>query len=268
MKKLSIVFFPVLFLILILSFKNGPAKRNHDKTGSPLSDGKCTDCHSAGSFGVSLDIKMFDGDEQVNKYVPGHKYKFKYRIKHVGNPKKYGFQTTFLDSTNLFAGLFEDVPNGFQISELNNVKYIEHSSPGDNEFLNFEWMSPDSSVGDITVYFGGIAANGNGSTSGDGGAVRTFVIEEQTTGTDDMELSRKDDFEFNFDYENNILVINLLTDVNLTGRIISINGTVVKSFEISNKSREIIDLNHLKTGVYIVQAAAKNKKRSMKFFKL
>ncbi len=267
---IQIFLFSFLSIIILMSFGNGPALRNHDKTGSPLSDGKCFDCHSAGKYGVSLDIKMYDKDSVVSEYVPGHSYKFKYRVKHVGNPAKYGFQTVFLDSTNTSVGKFDSILSGFQITTLNNVDYVEHSSARPLEFMNFYWKAPEESVGDITIYFGGIAANGNGGNSGDGGAVTSLVITPKNTSANRSVLIADELFTIKTNPVNNFLILDYQDNsIESKGRIFSNTGQIISSFGIDPNQTEIsINAGDFKPGLYIVQIVSGNKYLSKKFIKI
>lgn len=172
-----------LFLIFLITsaYINGPAKRGHDKTGSPVSSGKCLDCHSGGQYSPSLSIKMLDGDMEVNSYEPGKTYTLKYQLFNTGSPAAFGFQTTVLDPSNQFAGSFGTVPSGFQQTTLKEVKYVEHSSPRPLSSFQIDWTAPAESNETITIYAGSVAVNGNNNTGGDGGDVDALVLQPATS---------------------------------------------------------------------------------------
>jgi hypothetical protein len=256
MKFVSVTFF--LFIVLVyglLSFGNGPASRNHDKTGSPLSDGKCMDCHSAGMFGVSLEIKMFEGETEVTKYTPGNKYKLKYIVKNIGNPSKYGIQTVVLNSDNKDAGDFDSFSSGFNAVNHKEATYIEHSSPQSLGFLNVDWIAPESGSGEITVYAGAIAANGNDGNSGDGGAIATLVLNENTSSNSDIVINSNDLFSLKTNLVNDYLAINLSnTNKASQGRIISQNGIVVKTFKIDSQLDYFeLNVSNINPGIFFIQ---------------
>lgn len=268
MKNVVLVFvLGFVSLFLLYSFGNGPAKRNHDKTGSPLSDGKCMQCHSAGKFGVNLEIKMFDGDQEVTEYVPGHTYKFQYEVKHTGNPSKYGFQTVFLDSENNGVGTFDSIRSGFQVSTLNNVDYVEHSSPRSLEFMNFDWTAPVTGVGDITIYFGGIAANGNGGTGGDGGQVTSMTLKESTTSSTELVKEDIDFYLLNNPVSDRLRIMFSNFDEEKQVAVYSISGNRVFNAQTDDSEIEINAVN-LPKGLYITRVIINNKVISKKFIKL
>ncbi len=257
MKKILINSLIMIFVIILgFSFKSGVAKKGHDKTGSPLSNGKCFNCHKAGKFGVSLEMKMFEDSTEVENYEPGHRYKLKFHIKHTGNPSKYGFQLTALNQDNKSAGKFENIPSGFALRKLKGVDYIDHTSPRSLEFLNVDWVAPDSNLGDVTVYFGGIAANGNEGTSGDGGAVNSFKIAEGASSSKDIEaLSSGDLFVLNGNPAFGVIILDNLKYSDFTYRIISRDGRIIRKskFENQKSNTAIINISNLNNGLYFIQ---------------
>ncbi len=255
MKKILINSLVIIFVIVLgFSFKKGVAKKGHDKTGSPLSDGKCFNCHKAGKYGVSLEMKIFEDSTEVQNYEPGHRYKLKFHIKHTGNPSKYGFQLTALSKDKKSAGKFENLPSGFALRKLKGVDYIDHTSPRSLEFLNVDWVAPDSNSGDVTVYFGGIAANGNGSTSGDGAAVNSFKIPDGTSSSNDI-VHNSDLFDMNGNISTGVINLVNLKYSEFTYRIISRDGLILRksNLETPNSNTVRIDIRDLKNGLYFIQ---------------
>jgi len=264
-------YFQILFLVTLttiaFSFKHGVTKKGHDKTGSPLSDGKCFNCHKAGKYGVSLEMKIFEDSSEVQNYIPGHRYKLKFHIKHTGNPAKYGFQLTALDKNNKNGGKFENIPSGFALRQLKGVNYIDHTNPGNIEFLNVDWVAPDSNAGDITVYFGGIAANGNGGTSGDGGAVNSFIISDGTSDAIDLDKPVEELFVLKSNISNSYLELDQLKYSKYDYRIISGDGRIIKraSIDKTSSNSAIVDISGLKQGLYFIQVLAHGKSTAKSF---
>ena len=266
-KKYFQILFVVFLVTFAFSFKHGVTKKKHDKTGSPLSDGKCFDCHNAGKYGVSLEMKIFEDSSEVQNYTPGHRYKLKFHIKHTGNPAKYGYQITVLDKNNKNGGKFENVPSGFALRQLKGVNYIDHTEPGNIEFLNVDWVAPDSNAGDVTVYFGGIAANGNGGTGGDGGAVNSFKISDGTSNAIDLDKPVEDLFVLKSNLSNRFLELYNLKYSKYDYRIVSGDGIIIKYASINNASSNptFIDISDLKQGLYFIQVLAQGKSTAKSF---
>lgn len=142
-----------------------------DLTGSPLGTGSCNGCHSGGNFAPSVSAELLDGTTLVNQFQPGKAYTLRVRINASGSPARYGFQAVALSGAdNVKAGTFGTAPAGFRKTVLQNREYVEHSSPRSANTLEIQWTAPATSTESVRFYVSGIAANNNGSSSGDGSA--------------------------------------------------------------------------------------------------
>lgn len=142
-----------------------------DLTGSPLGDGFCSGCHSGGNFSPSISAELLDAGVAVSQYQPGKSYTLRIRVNASGSPARYGFQAVALSGAdNVKAGSFGTAPTGFRKTNLQDREYVEHSSPRSANTLEIQWTAPASSGESVRFYVSGIAANNNGSSSGDGSA--------------------------------------------------------------------------------------------------
>ncbi|HZH30165.1 MAG TPA: PQQ-dependent sugar dehydrogenase [Pyrinomonadaceae bacterium] len=134
----------------------------------------CRECHlpdSSGTGGISINLPP--------NYVPGRTYQIS--VVHTNadqTRRRWGFQLTALDDTNLKAGTLSASGDGLT-QVLNNQgpfpsrQYIEHTSAGtfDNRTggatWSFNWTAPAEDVGPVTFYAAGNHANGNGNSDGD-----------------------------------------------------------------------------------------------------
>lgn len=186
---LYIVFGITFCAFLFTNNSSGPANAQRtDRTGSPLSPGTCgrSGCHSGGNFSPSMTAELLKDGVAVTAYEPGEDYTLRISIAASGTPTRYGFQTVALMGTNdENAGEFDSAPIGFSKVTLSNRVYVEHNSPRTNDFLEIKWEAPAAGSGDVRFYAAGIAANGNGSTSGDGTAALAdpLTITEATTSS-------------------------------------------------------------------------------------
>ncbi len=183
----------ILFgLGIFLSFgnSNGPAAvQGKDRTGGPLADGFCVNCHSSGAFNPAISVQLFNEDlELVDKYQPNEPYTIRVTINADTTAQRYGFQLTALyGADNLRAGTLGSIP-GTHVTVLNNRQYAEHGQSSTNNTWDIPWTAPVDGVGDIRFYAAGIAANNSSTSSGDG-ATRLndpVVIAEVTSGSNDL----------------------------------------------------------------------------------
>ena len=173
MKAKYFLFTPLLvgFLYLMLiSNASGPASAgNGNRTGSPLSNGTCSNCHSGGSFGTSITASVTDLlGSPVTVYIPGESYYVEYQVSSTSGAPKYGFQSIMLTSANANAGDFDStLTTNTQITNLSGKKLPEQSAKSTTGFFKVRWVAPVVGTGTVTLYYIGNAVNSNTSTSGD-----------------------------------------------------------------------------------------------------
>ena len=154
--------------------------------GSVGSDGTCGNvgCHFQGNFSPTASIQLLDGSDEVTEYEPGKAYTVRVSIvAGDGTPNSYGFQAVPLDGSENQAGSWSDVGNGQQAVAVDNREYLEHSNSSQDNAFESEWTAPELGTGDVTFYAAGIAANNNGTSTGDGTANTSLVIAESVVNS-------------------------------------------------------------------------------------
>jgi glucose/arabinose dehydrogenase len=134
----------------------------------------CRECHLPEDSGTGRIVI-----NAPQTYVPGRTYRIS--VVHTNadqTRRRWGFQLTALDDTNLKAGTLSTSGDGLT-QVLDNQgpfpsrQYIEHTSLGtfDNRIggatWTFDWTAPPEDVGPVTFYAAGNHANGNGNSDGD-----------------------------------------------------------------------------------------------------
>lgn len=157
--------------------------QDRDRTGGPVADGFCGNCHSGGNFGTALSLSLHDENgDTVTAYQPGAKYSLRMKVTGEG-ASGFGFQAVALASDQAGAGTYGAPESGSQVTTINGRDYFEHSSRSTNGEWNIEWTAPETGAGDLTFYFAGNAVDGAGGTSGDQPATDSLtIIEEMTSG--------------------------------------------------------------------------------------
>lgn len=254
----------VLFVAL-QSRSSGPGgTANLQVTGAPGSvgsEGTCanTGCHNAGSFSPNISIELLDGTDPVSVYQPGKAYTLRVSVAETdGSPTGYGFQAASLDGSDNQAGTWGTLGSGTQTTTLSSRDYLEHSSMADVGTFESEWIAPAAGTGDVTVYAAGIAANGNGGATGDGTAAISATIGEDpvnSTYDPNSEIASMDIFPNPVNETLNLQINSRITG-DYTVRILDLMGKVVTTTAISLQNGEQINnipVNHLSTGMYVVQ---------------
>lgn len=169
LKFFFIVFIPLLILVLGFSWFNAGGRAGY--TGSP-GEITCAGCHGQYPLNSGIGMMQIETNLPNHQYAPGHTYQINVKIKHVGK-SLFGFGLESLDTSNSSVGAFvvTDPVRTHVVNALNGRPNMTHKANGgasvDSALFSFDWTAPLSDVGDVTFYFSGNAADGNGSTSGD-----------------------------------------------------------------------------------------------------
>lgn len=243
-----------------------------DRTGSPVAQGFCGTCHSANAFNSSLTITVLDGMNTVTSYEPGVTYTVQVNISDDGNASVYGFQAVALDAADNSSGDFGAAPAGLQTVMVAGRDYIEHNSPSNSGSFEFNWTAPAAATGDVTLYASGNAANGNGSTGGDGASTGSLTLTETVSSLfevktlpvsldifpnpvqDILNLSIESDIRGTFD----------LNVFNLKGQLLQ---QEVVQLSVTNSYQQV-NVDNLPKGNYILQLTDEDKMITKKMIKL
>ncbi|WP_107038634.1 choice-of-anchor V domain-containing protein [Brumimicrobium mesophilum] len=136
-----------------------------DRTGSPLSAATCAACHNGGAFGASISMQLLDNGVPVTTYTAGNNYTIEYTVS--GSSNGFGFQGGALTSANAAGGSFSSPSAGAQTVSISGRPYVEHLGLSTSGTFQATWTAPAANTGSVNFYGIGIAANGNGGTSGD-----------------------------------------------------------------------------------------------------
>lgn len=139
-------------------------------TGAP-GESSCRECHSGGPTGGTLSINGLPAN-----YSPNQEITLTVRLAQQ-NRARFGFQLTAIDDTGKRAGDLTPNDNRTQ-TQTSNIngnqrQYINHTGSGNAPVSSglgswtFRWKAPAQSVGRVTFYVAGNAANGNFNQTGD-----------------------------------------------------------------------------------------------------
>lgn len=142
-------------------------------------------CHNStpntGTGAAMLDIM----EDISNGYVPGATYSVMPFVSQDGSTKS-GFQTVALLSNGQGAGTVTITYIKTKVDTAGGKEYVSHTPSGNlNVGLHdwmYDWTAPPQGSGTVTIYGAFIAANGNGSASGDSIYTDSLVIPEMSTG--------------------------------------------------------------------------------------
>ncbi len=248
---------------------SGPgARQGKDRTGGPISEGFCANCHSGGSFGTDVNITLLSDMDTISEYIPETAYTLRVTIVAEG-AEGYGFQAVALDAANQGAGSYGAPGDGIKVSPVGGIDYAEHSTRSTSNTFEIEWTAPAAGAGPIGFYAAGNAVNGNSGTSGDLADTASLMIAEAVlSGITDlaseinMKVAPSPAVEFvKVSWSNEVAQVRDL-------RIISVSGKTLQKSVVSQEinSMEIM-VSDYPTGVYFVQAISDKGIQTMRFLK-
>lgn len=236
---------------LLMSSSTG---RDDGRTGSPgdLSI-TCASCHSGGSFGASISITT---DIPSGGYQTSTQYEISVNIS--SSASAHGFQLAAeRTSDDAKVGTFTAGTG----SRVTNSR-ITHSNPNQNSW-SFQWTSPSTDQGAVKFYAAGNAANGDGETSGDQIATTSTSAFTVLGVYREMQL----DFAMYPNPSSAYLTIQLPTEISKAEvNVYDLTGRLLKTAAITSEL-QTIDVQHLSTGIYVLQIHADGKIGTRQFIK-
>ncbi len=156
-------------------------------TGSP-GESKCNNCHNTYTLNTGGGSVTLGGISNW-QYIPGQTYNMTLTVARAGN-SLFGLGLEALTSSNTNAGTLVITNSSTQIktktingvSRNNVVHTFNGGASADLKVFSFNWVAPATNVGPVTMYYNGVAANGNGNENNDYVYSGSQVISPVTTG--------------------------------------------------------------------------------------
>lgn len=242
---------------LWISASGGVAQnQSKDRTGSPVSDVACTQCHMAtGNFSTSAIIQLTDmSGGSVTAYVPGESYNLKVRIQSSGNVG-HGFQVTGLLSDNTSAGTCSSPSVNTAITPLNGRWYFEQTGQISNGEYEMTWTAPAAGSGTVTFYGVALSHNGDGKTTGDEyvNIANSVITEDVSSG-----IAQVNELEVKL-FPNPVQnVLSVQSKNQITGiNVLDISGKqVLRTIGTGNLME--VNVSDLPSGTYFIQVGSEN----------
>ena len=192
------IYFILLFFINLTLFADpcSAALLGAAHSGAP-GEVSCAACHSGSSNSGPGSINYLIGNG-TSSYSPSELYTILFSMEE-DNVNQFGFQTVALKaSNNTNVGTFSltDTDETRLIEDDHNGSdriYVGHTICGaDTDTLGvkqwlFNWLAPDSDVGDIEFYLSSLATNHNHSTTGDHTYTQVITLSYNETILGDLD---------------------------------------------------------------------------------
>lgn len=134
-----------------------------DYSGSPLSSGNCSNCHSGGSSGGSVNLSGMP-----SSYVLGQTYPLTLTI-NDNNMVAGGFMITAVNTAaNSSIGSFSFAGGSGIRTQSDGLTHSNKKFAANGQVSwSFNWIAPNSGNGAVRFYFNGNAVNNDDDTGGD-----------------------------------------------------------------------------------------------------
>jgi hypothetical protein len=221
-KKMKRLALAVLLILttwsLVWGYANNPPNR---RTGAP-GENLCSGCHNSYTENSGSGILSTSG--LPASYDPLATYPVTVTLSESGQ-SSWGFEVVVKDSNSLQAGTLTITDATNTISGVSSgITYIKQTSAGTYAGTvngpvswGFNWTAPAAGTGKVYFYASGVAADDNGSSSGDYCYHISQEVPEKATGVSDNQSgggsARADRFELRQNYPN---PFNLATSINYT----------------------------------------------------
>jgi hypothetical protein len=269
MNKLVLLTISSAIVVGVSSFVMLSDNGRAGNTGSP-GETTCANsgCHTSFTVNTGPGSVRLTSNMANWQYVPGQTYTINAIVKYTGR-SLFGIGLEALTSANANAGTIV-VTNSARtqikmktvsgVARNNLVHQLNGGSSNDSCFFSFNWVAPATNIGNVTFYYAGICANGNGSESGDYVYNSSKVASPAgTTGVQQIVKNKNDLKVINLPGSN---LLHLSYSSNETGvvnaELYDIKGSMISSQEFGKKNDGNVELNmdilsEKRSGLYIVK---------------
>lgn len=219
----------------------------------------CTNCHGGTATNATAAQASITSTIPAAGYTPGTTYTITATVNFTGR-STFGFEVSPQNSAGTKLGTL--INTSSQTKLVGSNKYITHTQAGNSgantKSWTFDWTAPAAGTGAVTFYGSFMAANGNGTSSGD-------IVYRTSYAVSEAVASSVNEIQAN---TSALTVINLKNALQISYtaqsaasanvELYNLNGTLVSSTSFEQQNAGNVDLNvdvkdGLNTGIYIVK---------------
>ena len=262
-KKLLIAITVVATMSMFVAVKSGhsyptgaPSGVANDPSGGSAT---CTGCHNGTAIAATTQATITSNIPAAG-YTPGSVYTITGTVNYTGR-SVFGFEISPQNSAGTKLGTL--VVTSASTTKLVGNKYITQQQAGTtgttgSHTWSFNWTAPAAGSGSVTFWGAFLAANGNGSSSGDQTYKTSYTVAEAVaSGVNEVEANT-----------NALSVINLNSALHISYNaqssavanveLYNLQGALVSSSSFDKQNAGKVELNfdlkgELNTGIYIVK---------------
>jgi hypothetical protein len=245
-------------ILLTYSFSSGSPG---GKTGSPLDNESCTNCHAGAATPID---NWISSDIPTEGFTAGETYTITLHAMDQA-AVRFGFELT-AEGDEAKTGTFAitDAARTKLVSANNAVTHTNGGTDpiGHEITWEFNWTAPDPAPTTVTFYAAVNAANGNGQNTGDNIYLTSQSYNQFFVGLADHSLQEQIKV-----YPNPATsFVHVNAPANAELRVVDITGKIVLN-KNNTSANETLDLSNLSNGMYFVQVIHKSDMATIKLLK-
>jgi hypothetical protein len=245
-------------ILLTYSFSGGSPG---GKSGSPIDNANCTQCHAGATNPIDGWIASDIPDEG---FTAGETYLITLNATDE-DAARFGFELTAESGDSKIGTFTITDADRTQLKATSNS--VTHTFTGTDPIghditWSFEWTAPDPSPDEVSFYAAINAANGNGQNSGDKVYLTSRAHNQFFVGIADNML--KEQVNVYPNPATSFVNVNMPDNAEL--RLINITGQEMM-YQKNTSGSERIDLSNLAAGVYFVQVIQNSEMATIKLLK-
>lgn len=268
-KFISFLLLSVVFIVFTSEMLSDNGKAGY--TGSP-GENKCNNCHSSYALNSGGGSVVLTSDMVNWQYEPGYTYNVTATVSRTGN-SLFGIGLEALTTANGNAGTLASADYHTQIKTKtvssvvrNNIVHTLNGGANANSMsFTFHWTAPSTNIGNVTMYYCGVAANNNGNENLDYVYNGSQLITPMT-GASTSELVEQQLFSV---YPNPATdVLNIASEHTgsspLMYKVFDLSGKQVQELTLTGKSEYQLNVSSYAKGIYYLSAENGKQKSSRK----
>jgi hypothetical protein len=264
MKKIILSFVAVATGIALMATQIQASSNGRSNLTGGAGQSTCSNCHGGAAAGGSVALTS---DIPAAGYTPGTTYHMTATVTYSGR-SCFGIDLIALNSSNASTGTITvtDATYTKTVTSASKVN-LEQKTPKPNGTFTFDWTAPVAGTGNVTFYFAGLAANGNGGDdSGDYTYTGNKSFAEYIAPSTGVETITASATVFPNPATSQVVVKSNIQASAIVS-VMDINGRLMNQTSVDNATNFDLNIAELNAGVYFVHVQGAGKTANVRFVK-
>lgn len=264
MKKIILSFVAIATGVALMATQIQASSNGRSNLTGGAGQSTCSNCHGSAGAGGSVALT---GDIPAAGYTPGTTYHMTATVTYSGR-SCFGIDLIALNSSNASTGTITvtDATYTKTVTSASKVN-LEQKMPKPTGTFSFDWTAPAAGTGNVTFYFAGLAANGNGTDdSGDYTYTGNKMVAEYVAPASGIETIAATASVFPNPAATQIAVKSNIQASAIVS-VLDMNGRLMQQLSVDNAANFDLNIAELNAGVYFVHVQGAGKTANVRFVK-